>query len=172
LLSRTCKRLSKDEASILETRAVPDAAHVNLLSDDWVATLKKPAIVLTGLIYFLNQVAFVGLVFFVPGMIQQMHVKSPLIVGMLSSSVGVGVLLGVLILPRIHRRMTNDCFYLHSDRWFRRQCDPVYLNELAPIEACSIRCYSVLRWWSVAAVLGDFDETASRHSGGRRASVH
>jgi len=104
--------LSKDEASILETRAVPDAAHVNLLSDDWVAALKQPATVLTGLIYFLNQVAFVGLVFFVPAMIQQMHVKSPLIVGMLSSSVGIGVLLGVLILPRIHRRVTNDFLYL------------------------------------------------------------
>ena len=104
--------LSKDEASILETRAVPDAAHVNLLSNNWVAALKQPATVLTGLIYFLNQVAFVGLVFFVPAMIQQMHAKSSLVVGMLSSSVGIGVLLGVLILPRIHRRVTNDCLYL------------------------------------------------------------
>ena len=104
--------LSNDEARILEARAIPDAAHASIFSDDWVAALKSPATVLTGLIYFLNQVAFVGLVFFTPAMIQQMHVKSPLMIGVLSSSVGIGFLLGVLILPRIHRRVTNDCIYL------------------------------------------------------------
>ncbi|MGF6773548.1 MFS family permease [Paraburkholderia sp. GAS199] len=104
--------LSKDEARVLEARAVPDAAHAGFFSNDWVAALKRPATVLTGLIYFLNQVAFVGLVFFTPAMIQQMHVKSPLMVGVLSSSVGIGFLLGVLVLPRIHRRVTNDCVYL------------------------------------------------------------
>ncbi|WP_144158219.1 MFS transporter [Paraburkholderia sp. BCC1885] len=104
--------LSGAEARILEARAVPDAAHAGFFSQDWLAALKRPATVLIGLIYFLNQVAFVGLVFFTPAMIQQMHVKSPLMVGVLSSSVGIGFLLGVLILPRIHRRVTNDCVYL------------------------------------------------------------
>jgi MFS family permease len=104
--------LSNDEARILEARAIPDAVHASIFSDDWVAALKSPATVLTGLIYFLNQVAFVGLVFFTPAMIQQMHVKSPLMIGVLSSSVGIGFLLGVLILPRIHRRVTHDCIYL------------------------------------------------------------
>lgn len=104
--------LSNDEARILEARAIPDAAHASIFSDDWVAALKSPATVLTGLIYFLNQVAFVGLVFFTPAMIQQMHVKSPIMIGVLSSSVGIGFLLGVLILPRIHRRVTHDCIYL------------------------------------------------------------
>jgi MFS family permease len=104
--------LSVGEATVLTARAVPDAAHVCLVSNDWVAALKQPATVLTGLIYFLNQVAFVGLVFFVPSMIQQMHVKSQFMVGLLSSSVGIGVLLGVLILPRLHRRVKNDCLFL------------------------------------------------------------
>jgi MFS family permease len=104
--------LTKDEARVLEARTLPDAAHAHMLSDDWVAALKRPATVLTGLIYFLNQVSFVGLVFFTPAMIQQMHVKSPLMVGVLSSSIGIGVLLGVMILPRIHRRVSNDCVFL------------------------------------------------------------
>ncbi|WP_345815773.1 MFS transporter [Paraburkholderia sp. PREW-6R] len=104
--------LSQEEARVLEARAVPDAAHARILSDDWLAALKRPATVLTGLIYFLNQVAFVGLVFFTPAMIQQMHVQSPFMVGVLSSSVGIGFLLGVLVLPRIHRRVGNDCVYL------------------------------------------------------------
>ena len=104
--------LSNDEARVLEARAVPDAAHASIFSEDWVAALKRPAIVLIGLIYFLNQVALVGLVFFTPAMIQQMHVKSPLMIGVLSSSVGIGFLIGVLVLPWIHRRVTSDCIYL------------------------------------------------------------
>jgi MFS family permease len=104
--------LSNEEARVLEARAVPDAAHARIFSQDWVAALKQPATILIGLIYFLNQVAFVGLVFFTPAMIQQMHVKSSLMVGVLSSSVGIGFLLGVLVLPRIHRRVSNDCVYL------------------------------------------------------------
>jgi MFS family permease len=104
--------LSVDEARVLEARTVPVAAHAGRISEDWVVALKRPATVLTGLIYFLNQIAIVGLVFFTPSMIQQMQVKSPLMVGLLSSSIGIGVLLGVLILPRIHRRVSHDCVFL------------------------------------------------------------
>ncbi|MCC8395901.1 MFS transporter [Paraburkholderia sp. MMS20-SJTR3] len=104
--------LSREEAQLLEARAVPEAAHKGLFSPDWVAALKRPATVLIGLIYFLNQVALVGLVFFTPAMIQQMHVDSPLMIGLLSTSVGIGFLLGVLVVPRIHRHLTNDCRYL------------------------------------------------------------
>jgi hypothetical protein len=53
--------LTNDEARVLEARAIPEGAHISLFSNDWVAALKRPATVLTGLIYFLNQVAFVGL---------------------------------------------------------------------------------------------------------------
>jgi len=104
--------LSNEEARVLEARAVPDAAHTGNFSENWAAALRRPATILIGLIYFLNQVAFLGIVFFTPAMIQQMHVKSPLTVGMLSSSIGIGFLLGVLALPRVHRRVTNDCIYL------------------------------------------------------------
>ncbi|VXC94774.1 Major facilitator transporter [Burkholderia sp. 8Y] len=105
--------LSADEARALEARAVIDThGHPELTSADWLAALKRPTTVLIGLIYFLNQVAFVGLYFFTPAMIHQMHVNTPFLVGLLSSSVGVGFLLGVLILPRIHRRYGNDCVYL------------------------------------------------------------
>ncbi|TXI12529.1 MAG: MFS transporter [Rhizobium sp.] len=103
--------LSRDEARALEARAVIED-HARLTSAHWMAALKRPTTVLIGLIYFLNQVAFVGLVFFTPAMIQQMQVKSPLLVGLLSGSVGVGFLLGVLILPRIHRRVASDCRFL------------------------------------------------------------
>ncbi len=105
--------LSPEQAAALEARAVVDAqGHPELTSADWIGALKRPSTVLIGLIYFLNQVAFVGLYFFAPAMIHQMNVQSPFIVGLLSASVGIGFLFGVLVLPRIHRRLSNDCAWL------------------------------------------------------------
>ena len=109
----TAKWLSKQEADVLESHAVIDAqGHAELLSPEWMAAIKRPTTILIALIYFLNQVAFVGLYFFTPSIVAQMHVKSPLMVGILSSSVGLGFLIGVLVLPRIHRRLTHDCRFL------------------------------------------------------------
>jgi MFS family permease len=105
--------LSREEARALESRAVIDRApHSHRSSQDWVAALKRPTTVLMGLIYFLNQVAFVGLVFFTPAMIQQMRDTTPFQVGLMSSSVGLGFLAGVLVLPRIHRRVKSDFLFL------------------------------------------------------------
>jgi predicted MFS family arabinose efflux permease len=107
------KWLSPQEAKALETQAVIDThGHADLSSANWIAALKRPTTILIALIYFANQVAFVGLYFFTPSIIQQMQVNSPMLVGFLSSSVGIGFLAGVLTLPRIHRRFSNDCLYL------------------------------------------------------------
>jgi len=105
--------LSAQEAQALETHAVIDThAHAEFTSAHWIAALKRPTTVLIALIYFLNQVAFVGLYFFTPSIVAQMHVQSPLVVGFLSSSVGIGFLIGVLVLPRVHRRISNECGFL------------------------------------------------------------
>ena len=107
------KWLSPQEAQALEANAVIDThGHADLTSTDWIAAIKRPTTVLIALIYFLNQVAFVGLYFFTPSIVAQMHVRSPVVVGILSSSVGIGFLLGVLTLPRIHRRVANECGFL------------------------------------------------------------
>ncbi|WP_027798097.1 MFS transporter [Paraburkholderia dilworthii] len=105
--------LSPQEAQALEANAVIDThGHADLTSANWIAALKRPTTVLIALIYFLNQVAFVGLYFFTPSIVAQMHVKSPVLVGVLSSSVGIGFLIGVLTLPRIHRRIASDCGFI------------------------------------------------------------
>ncbi|WP_321895818.1 MFS transporter [Paraburkholderia heleia] len=105
--------LTPPEAQALEANAVVDThGRADLSSAHWIAALKRPTTVLIALIYFLNQVAFVGLYFFTPSIVAQMHVKSPVLVGVLSSSVGIGFLIGVLTLPRIHRRMTSDCGFI------------------------------------------------------------
>src|SRR4051794_39772205 len=41
-----------------------------------------------------------------------MGVTSPFIIGLLSSTVGIGFLLGILTLPRLHRHITNDFVFL------------------------------------------------------------
>jgi MFS family permease len=110
---RDARWLTQAEAVSLETHALlPGNANSHQYSGHWVKALTRPTTILIGLIYFLNQVAFVGLVFFTPSIIQQMQITSPLTVGLLSSSVGFGFLAGVLILPRIHRKLNRDTFCL------------------------------------------------------------
>ncbi|MGT2475137.1 MFS transporter [Paraburkholderia terrae] len=110
---RDARWLSAAERDVLETHAVIDVhGSAEYSSANWIAALKRPTTVLIGLIYFLNQVAFVGLYFFAPAIVHQMHVDSPLAIGFLAASVGLGFLLGVLILPRIHRRVNSDCVFL------------------------------------------------------------
>jgi MFS family permease len=110
---RDARWLSAAERDVLEAHAVIDVhGSAEYSSANWIAALKRPTTVLIGLIYFLNQVAFVGLYFFAPAIVHQMHVDSPLLIGFLAASVGLGFLLGVLILPRIHRRVNSDCVFL------------------------------------------------------------
>jgi MFS family permease len=105
--------LTTEEAEVLESRAVGALGqHAQGPSKEWLPALKRPSTILLGVIYFLNQVGFVGLYFFVPSMVQQMHVSSPFVIGLLSSTVGIGFLLGVLILPRVQRHVAGDCLFL------------------------------------------------------------
>ena len=103
--------LTPAEASILEKNA-DSGLHKHGDTKNWLSALTSPTTILIGFIYFFNQVAFLGLVFFTPAIIMQMQIKQPFLIGLLSSSIGVGVLLGVLILPRIHRRFDRDAMSL------------------------------------------------------------
>ena len=101
--------LTPAEASLLERRAIASAEQKHAIERaGWVRALFSPVTLLIGSIYFLNQVGWLGLVFFTPGAIHQMKVSSPFLVGLLSSSIGIGALIGVLVLPRVHRRMASD----------------------------------------------------------------
>lgn len=110
---RDARWLTADEASALERNAAgAKDSHAHAPSKDWVSALKRPSTVLIALIYFLNQIGFVGLYFFIPSMVQQMQASTPLMVGLLSSTVGIGFLLGVLILPRIKPLFESDMMFL------------------------------------------------------------
>jgi MFS family permease len=103
--------LTPAEAEVLESRAAGGASPHHA-KGAWLTALKEPTTLLMGLIYFFNQVGFVGLYFFAPAMVQSMHITNSFYIGLLSASVGLGFLLGVLVLPRIHGRVKNDFGYL------------------------------------------------------------
>jgi len=114
-LPRDATWLTAAEADAIESNAAGQggshaAAHAP--SKEWISVLKRPSTILIALIYFFNQIGFVGLYFFIPSMVQQMQASTPLMVGLLSSSVGIGFLLGVLILPRIKRFFESDMVFL------------------------------------------------------------
>ena len=105
--------LSPAEAEAVERHALgaPGRPHHGGAAG-WMRAVRSPSTVLMGLVYFFNQVGFVGLYFFAPAMVQQMQVSNPVLVGLLSGTVGFGFLVGVLTLPRLHRRATGDFRFL------------------------------------------------------------
>jgi predicted MFS family arabinose efflux permease len=103
--------LTKEEAQVLEERAVGEQVHAPR-SKEWLPALTSPTTLMMGIIYFLNQIGFVGLYYFVPSMVSQMRVSSPLMVGLMASTVGIGFLLGVLTLPWIKRLVKGDVLFL------------------------------------------------------------
>ncbi|WP_419727888.1 MFS transporter [Lichenicola sp.] len=110
---RAAAWLTADEAGLLERRAIATVEqHAAIEAKGWARALASPTTLLIGLIYFLNQVGWLGLVFFTPSAIHQMNVTSPLLVGVLSSSIGIGALIGVLVVPRVHRRVSSDSLFL------------------------------------------------------------
>ncbi len=110
---RAAPWLTAEEADVLERHAIASTEQRRAIeAAGWARSLTSPTTLLIGMIYFLNQVGFLGLVFFTPSAIHQMNVKSPALVGLLSSSIGIGALLGVLIVPRLHRRTKSDSRFL------------------------------------------------------------
>ena len=171
---RDARWLSRAEAEALEAHAVIDThGHAELSSANWIAALKRPSTILIGLIYFLNQVAFVGLMFFTPAMIQQMHVKSPLVVGFLSSSVGIGFLLGRAYTsahsPSREQRLRLP-WRVDRGSGCQRLC--VHLHEQSRHSNRALRDDGVFRRRRVAFLLGHRHEEATRHSGRSRSCVH
>ncbi|TLU72100.1 MFS transporter [Lichenicoccus roseus] len=110
---RSATWLNPEEAAVLERRAIANTEQrAAIESHGWTKGLGSATTLLIGTIYFLNQVGWNGLVFFAPGAIHQMNVTSPLLLGIVSSSIGIGALIGVLVIPRLHRRVPSDSLFL------------------------------------------------------------
>lgn len=104
--------LTADEAQSMTSHAgVPDEGDKHIRGNLGKA-FGRPFIVLLALVYFLNQVSSVGLVFNVPAIIETMDVSSPFMIGLISGSVGVGATIGVLVVPRLFRGSNREATWL------------------------------------------------------------
>lgn len=101
--------LTADEAAVLEERAtVPTApAHTTLRGNARIA-FGRPFILALAIVYFANQIASVAIQYNFPSIVESIDVTQPFMVGLISGSVGVGALLGVVIIPAIQRRVRNE----------------------------------------------------------------
>ncbi|ANS29011.1 major facilitator superfamily MFS_1 [Rhodococcus opacus] len=72
----------------------------------------RPFILLIAVIYFLNQITINGVTFNVPSIIESMNVDGTFLIGLLSGITGVGGTIGVLVVPAIARRISNESFVI------------------------------------------------------------
>ncbi|MGO2781602.1 MFS transporter [Corynebacterium variabile] len=111
---REARWLGPQEAAALEgASGAGDAGNeTSSLKGNLWAAFGRPFILIIGAIYFLNQIVINGLSFNVPAIIEGMDVSSTFVIGILSGVTAVGSLVGVLVTPRIARRMGNETVLL------------------------------------------------------------
>ncbi len=66
--------------------------------------MSKPFLLTIAAIYFTNQIATYGVIFFVPSIVEAMNVSDSFMIGLISGVVGIGAVIGVLVVPRVLRR--------------------------------------------------------------------
>jgi len=109
---KDAKWLTSEEAeSLIRHAGVPDENEKHIRGNLGKA-FGRPFIVLLALVYFLNQVSSVGLVFNIPSIIETMDVSSPFLIGLISGSVGIGATIGVLVIPRMFRGSSRETAWL------------------------------------------------------------
>jgi sugar phosphate permease len=101
--------LNAEEAAVLEERAAVSTApnHTTLRGNVKVA-FGRPFILALAFVYFANQVASVAIQYNFPSIVESIDITRPFLVGLVSGSVGIGALLGVLVIPAVQRRVQNE----------------------------------------------------------------
>ncbi|WP_051158962.1 MFS transporter [Tsukamurella sp. 1534] len=105
--------LSAAEARELTGRAVLDGEpEHHSLRGNWKTAFGRSFILLIGAIYFLNQITINGVTFNVPSIIEAMDIEGSFLIGLLSGITGVGGTIGVLLMPRLIKRFTNESYVI------------------------------------------------------------
>lgn len=101
--------LTPEEATVLEERAATRgaAAHTTLRGNVRVA-FGRPFILALAAVYFANQVASVAIQYNFPSIVESIDISRPFLVGLVSGSVGIGALAGVLLIPALQRRVRDE----------------------------------------------------------------
>ena len=98
--------LDADEAAELTRRAVgDDGANVEARPGAIVRNaMSKPFLLTIAAIYFMNQIATYGVIFFVPSIVEAMDVTDSFMIGLISGVVGIGAVIGVIAVPRVLKK--------------------------------------------------------------------
>ncbi|WEV77939.1 MFS transporter [Janibacter cremeus] len=102
---QTAPWLDAEEAAELTRRAVGEEPHVEAHPAAIVRNaMAKPFLLTIAAIYFMNQIATYGVIFFVPSIVEAMDVTDSFMIGLISGVVGIGAVIGVIVVPRVLKR--------------------------------------------------------------------
>jgi len=97
--------LEPEEAEELARRAVGTGAEGEARPGALIRNaMSKPFLLTIAAIYFMNQIATYGVVFFVPSIVEAMNVTDSFMIGLISGVVGIGAVIGVVVVPRILKK--------------------------------------------------------------------
>lgn len=107
---RDASWLTEEEGAAMEREAVGDAAEAQVETPGTIVrqAMSRPFLLTVAAIYFMNQIATYGVVFFVPSIVEDMNVTEPLMIGLISGVVGIGAVVGVLVVPRVLARTGRE----------------------------------------------------------------
>ncbi len=98
--------LDAEEAAELTRRAVGDDGVQEESRPGAIVrhAMSKPFLLTIAAIYFMNQIATYGVIFFVPSIVEAMEVTDSFMIGLISGVVGIGAVIGVVYVPRILKK--------------------------------------------------------------------
>ncbi|MFB8139747.1 MFS transporter [Streptomyces parvus] len=101
--------LTTREAAALDKRAAAGTApaHATLKGNARVA-FGRPFILVLSAVYFANQISSVAIQYNFPSIVESLGIEGSFTIGVVSGSVGIGALVGVLVIPWLHRRAAGE----------------------------------------------------------------
>ena len=106
---KNARWLTEAEAEILTEQAIGATPRTEVkLRGNMAIAFGRPFIIILGLIYMLNQITTIGIIFNVPAIVESLHVHGSFLIGLISGITGIGGTIGVLVIPRIYRRFHHE----------------------------------------------------------------
>ncbi|MFE2012649.1 MFS transporter [Streptomyces sp. NPDC059491] len=100
--------LSSEEADVLTERAAGSGSSPHRLRGNLGLAFGRPVVLLLAATYFVNQLVSSAVGFNLPSIVEGLGVSGPMNIGLVTGSMGLAVLAGVLFFPWLHGRIGND----------------------------------------------------------------